>query len=138
MTQWTRLAGSLTIDSSLTPRMHVRSMDEKHAALWRHLCDEAYRLQSTAHSERQGADAALSVLLKGMSEYSVSSFPELGLPQGNGAHDCRQRGGYSKMSRMSCCLKFTMTLCSRGISQKIVPLLREIVQPRGMLTATLS
>ena len=42
-------------------------MDKKHSALWRHLCDEAHRHRSTAAGERQGTDAALSVLRKEMS-----------------------------------------------------------------------
>ena len=60
-------------NSSLTSRMHVESMVKKHSALWRHLCGEALRRQSTARSEQVGADAALSALLKGMTDYSVSS-----------------------------------------------------------------
>ena len=55
-------------ESSLTPCMHVESMDKKRSALWRHLCGEALRPQSTAPCERQGTEAALSVLLKGMSD----------------------------------------------------------------------
>ena len=61
--------------SSLTPRVRAESMDKKHSVLWRHLCDEALRRQSTAPGERQGADAVLSALLKGMPDYSVSSCP---------------------------------------------------------------
>ena len=75
--------------------MHVESRDKKHSALWRHLCGEALRRPSTAPSERQGAEAALSALLKGRSDYSTSSSPRnlashqkaaVSLP--SGVHDC--------------------------------------------------
>ena len=55
--------------------MLVESVDEIHSALWRDLCDEALRRQPTAPGERQGTDAALSALLKGKTDNSVSSFP---------------------------------------------------------------
>ena len=68
--------------SSRTQRMHVESMDKKHFVLWRLLCGEALRRQSTAPSERQMRRdseeievAALQCcqLLKGMTDCSVSS-----------------------------------------------------------------
>ena len=62
-------------ESSLAPCVHVEFMDKKHSALWRHLCGEALRRQSTAPSERQGTDVALSALLQRMTDYSVSSYP---------------------------------------------------------------
>ena len=46
-------------NSSFAPRMHVESVDKKHSAFWRHLCDEALRRESTAPGERQGTDTAL-------------------------------------------------------------------------------
>ena len=55
--------------------MHFESMDEKHSAFCRHLCDEALRRQSTVPGERQGTDAALSALLKEMTDYFDSSSP---------------------------------------------------------------
>ena len=45
----------------------AESMDKKHSALWRHLCDETFDVS------RQGTDAALSALVKGMPDYSASS-----------------------------------------------------------------
>ena len=62
-------------NSSLTPRTQVEPMDKKHSALWRHLFDEALRRQSTAPGEPQGTEAPLSALLKGMTDYSISSSP---------------------------------------------------------------
>ena len=60
-------------------------------ALWRHLCDEALRRESTG----QGTDAALSALLKGMTDYSVSSSPgnvasfmKTAELLSSGVHDC--------------------------------------------------
>ena len=63
-------------DSSLTPRVHVEPMEKKaFCPVASSLCDEALRHQSTAPGEHQETDAALAALLKGVSDYSVSSSP---------------------------------------------------------------
>ena len=75
-----RLATGLANDAEnslnwLAGHKDSTGIHKKHSALWRHLCDEGLRRQSTAPCERQGTDVAVSALLKGMSDYSVSSSP---------------------------------------------------------------
>ena len=94
MTQWTRSTGRK--DSSLTSRVHVESVDKKHSAFWRHLCDEALRRPLTAAIGRQGTNAALTALLNQMSDVSL----ELGLLQGYG---CIAPVGSARLTSLAWC-----------------------------------
>ena len=75
--------------------MHVECMEDRHSALWRHLSEVVLRRQSTAPGQRQGTAAALSALLKGMTDYSVSSslgnwasYGKKGVFLPSRVHDC--------------------------------------------------
>ena len=73
MTRWTRFTGSLAMKTRVSLHVCMFVLWAKTFCLLRHLCHEVYRRQSTAPSERQGRDVALSGLLQQMSDNSVSS-----------------------------------------------------------------